>query len=174
MIWFTSDQHFFHQNILKYGRSKYFSSIEEMNDILIKNYNKVIKNNDTVFFLGDLSFGTIAQTEEILSKLKGKKIWILGNHDRKNVYNNLQIKKYFEDIKDYYELKYNKQEYILCHYPFETWKGAHKGTIHLYGHVHEKNNLLRNEKNRYHVGVDTNNFFPVSIAQVTNIIKNQK
>ena len=158
MIWFTSDQHFYHKKMLEYRN---FNTIEEMNNFLIKKYNQVVKDKDIVYFLGDFSFGTVTQTIEILKQLKGHKHLILGNHDRKKIYKKNIFKQYFESITDYYELKYNHQLYILCHYPFETWHKKNYGSIHLYGHIHFNNiNFI---KNRYHVGVDTNNFTPVCI-----------
>ena len=54
MIWFTSDLHFNHLNILKYEpKSRPFENVAEMNEALIKNWNDRVKPEDTVFVLGD-------------------------------------------------------------------------------------------------------------------------
>lgn len=166
MIWFTSDQHFFHKNILQY-RSQ-FSSIEEMNQGIIDRYNALVHKNDIVYMLGDISFGKMEETNDILTQLKGRKILILGNHDRVKMYKPDKLGGHFEAIYDYYELNYNHKKIVLCHYPLESWNKKYYGSIHLYGHVHQKDNLLFPIDNRYHIGVDTNNFKPVSLEQILN------
>ena len=80
-VWFTSDYHFCHTNVIKYdGRP--FKDVEEMNESLIENWNHYIDTNDIVFYLGDLSFDRSGkQTQEIVKRLNGKIHYILGNHD---------------------------------------------------------------------------------------------
>lgn len=81
MIYFTSDQHFGHSNILKHtGRP--FSSIEEMDAALIRNWNAKVHRNDIVYILGDLFFRNSTPAEEYLHQLKGVKHLIIGNHDK--------------------------------------------------------------------------------------------
>lgn len=79
---FTSDLHFFHNNIIQFC-NRPFDSVEDMNWKLIKNWNDVVQWNDHVWVLGDFSFGTVAETENILIQLNGIKHLIIGNHDRK-------------------------------------------------------------------------------------------
>lgn len=169
MIWFTSDQHFYHKNIIKICRNR-FDTIEDMHKEIIYKFNSKVKKDDIVYFLGDFSFGSVAKTKEILEQLNGRKNLILGNHDSKKMYKNAEIKSYFELITDYYELKINGQMYILCHYPFESWRNKSYGAIHLYGHVHDNDKLLNSINGRYHVGVDTNNFYPISIEEVNELV----
>lgn len=161
MIYFTSDYHFGHKNITKYRPQ--FSSVEEMEEVIIKNHNKIVKPNDVIYILGDLTFYNKEKTIEIIKKLSGRKIWIVGNHDSKKVYKKPEVAELFEGIYDFLQIKYKNQKFILCHYPFESWKDQGHGAIHLYGHVHEQVDKLKNIPNRYHVGVDTNDFKPVSI-----------
>ena len=101
VIYFTSDLHFSHYNIIKYC-NRPFESVDKMNNILINNWNKIVKENDEVYILGDITLG---DNEKYLNRLKGSKYLIKGNHDKIRTHENLKW------VKDYYELKYNKH---LC------------------------------------------------------------
>src|SRR5579862_8230519 len=82
-IFFTSDHHFFHHNIIKYSK-RGFSGLEEMHEHFIKCWNSVVGENDIIFHLGDIFYGREANDEKvkwIMSRLNGHKRLILGNHD---------------------------------------------------------------------------------------------
>ena len=106
-----------------------------------ENWNRTIKNSDTVYLLGDI--GRIGSNKEneylcsVISTLKGNKILIKGNHD--DLKDN-RIKQLFKEIYDYKEITDNfnglNHKLVLSHYPILAWSGQHKGIIHLYGHVH--------------------------------------
>lgn len=81
-IWFTADLHFSHDNIIKYCKRPFITS-EIMNKALITNYNKLVNPKDTVYFLGDIGFSN--DLFQIIPQLKGLKVIILGNHDKKGV-----------------------------------------------------------------------------------------
>lgn len=175
MIYFTSDTHFFHSNIINLA-DRPFENCNEMNYCLIRNWNSYVSDNDEIYILGDFAYkGDATKVNEILRKLKGKKYLIKGNHDK---YLNQEEfeKNAFEWIKDYYVLNYKKEKFVLFHYPILEWDGYFKGVAHLYGHVHNCNKdkqqtdrlkTILGDK-AYNVGVDTNNYFPISIE---NIIK---
>jgi len=80
MIWLISDEHYFHRNVCKLSKRP-FSSLEEMHEALISNFNKKVKPSDLTIHLGDFCFGSTGKYKEILEKLNGKHILILGNHD---------------------------------------------------------------------------------------------
>ena len=83
MIYFTCDLHLGHRGIIEM-KNRPFQNVEEMYRILVDNYNEVVHKNDTVYFLGDISHHTpIERVNELLSMMKGKKIHIKGNHDKK-------------------------------------------------------------------------------------------
>ena len=85
MIYFTADTHFSHTNIIKYC-DRPFSSAEEMDEVLIKNWNDTVTKNDTVYVLGDFCFKSKGRWREILLRLKYKQIFFIkGNHDKKNI-----------------------------------------------------------------------------------------
>ena len=81
-MYITSDLHFYHKNIIKYcPKSRPFSCEEEMNEIIVKNWNDKIGKNDSVYILGDVSFGKPSATIQLLNRLNGRKKLIVGNHD---------------------------------------------------------------------------------------------
>lgn len=111
-------------------------------DKLIKqNWNNVVTNSDTVYMLGDIGrIGNNKDNEyllQILATLKGKKILIVGNHDKLE---DARIKQLFTEICSYKEIVDNiggkAYKLVLSHYPILMWNGQHKGAIHLYGHTH--------------------------------------
>ncbi len=164
MIYFTSDLHLFHANIIKYC-NRPFNNVTEMNEKIIDNWNSVVKKkSDIVYILGDVSFAHYQFILEALNRLKGTKILIKGNHDR----NCNPIAHAFLAIRDYYEIHCNEIPIIMFHYPLETWNKSHRGSIHLHGHTHNLDNLFHStyKRNRFNVGVDVNNFTPLSLDQI--------
>lgn len=133
MIYFISDLHFGHSNIIRFD-NRPFTSVEEMDNTLITNWNNVITNDDLVYILGDISWYNSQKACEILKQLKGKKILIRGNHDKFT--NDINYKKQFIEITDYKDIVVNNQLIILSHYPIMFWKKQWRNVIHLYGHVH--------------------------------------
>ena len=139
MIYFTSDLHLGHKNIIKY-EDRPWKTVEDMTIGLIENWNEVVKPTDEVYILGDFAFQNSYTTPflitDILSRLNGKKHLIIGNHD---TYINKQAfnPRYFEEMVHYKELKINGKFIILSHYPIESWNGKEHGSIHLHGHTHK-------------------------------------
>ena len=83
MIYFISDTHFHHHNIIKYC-NRPFKDVDEMNKVLIKNWNNTVTDFDTIFHLGDVALTSESEMKDMIPKLKGKKILIKGNHDKKS------------------------------------------------------------------------------------------
>jgi calcineurin-like phosphoesterase family protein len=163
-IWFTSDQHYFHKNIIKYCKRP-FQTIEEMNETLIENYNKLVKPNDIVYHLGDFSFALFPQAESIFNRLNGSKFLIEGNHDSNSVF---RLK--WTKVAMYKELGTQNNTFVLFHYPMASWNKAFHGTIHLHGHTHH--NLSNNGLRRIDVGVDGvgYNYSPLNIDQLPGMV----
>lgn len=130
MKYYISDLHFGHHNVLKFD-SRPFGSVEEMNQVLIDNWNNTIKPNDEVYLLGDI-FWKNDYADEILPKLKGQKHLIKGNHDKIN--NTMQ--KHYESIQEYKRIKDEGRVVVLSHYPIAHWDAQFHGSYHLYGHIH--------------------------------------
>ncbi|MGL6185685.1 MAG: metallophosphoesterase family protein [Clostridium chrysemydis] len=123
-----SDLHFGHANIIKMCKRP-FKDIDDMDNKLIDNWNKVVGKNDIVYVLGDFSFKG-RNLDYYLDKLNGKIILIKGNHDKYFRHNKII------SIHDYLEIQVDNVLYVLSHYPMTAWNHAFKDSIHLYGHVH--------------------------------------
>lgn len=170
MIFFTSDLHFGHRNIIS-AAQRPFASSEEMDAALIKNWNRRIRPNDEIYILGDFTMQGPQFAMEILRQLNGRKYLVRGNHDQ--FVDRISFdRSLFEWIRDYYSLPWQKQQFILFHYPIAEWDRSHYGSIHLHGHQHNKPEY--NAANaaqgllRYDVGVEANDMAPVSIDEVLN------
>jgi len=154
-IWITSDHHFGHKKIIKYS-NRPFNSVEEMDEELIRRFNSRVSPGDIVYNLGDYCF---TNPEKYAGRLNGNIIRIKGSHDH--------------DIKEPRMLvikpigvfdKYGDPAIItLCHYSMRSWEKSHFGTWHLYGHHH---GLLPPYGLSFDVGVDSWNYYPISLEQV--------
>lgn len=146
-IFFTSDEHYGHTNIIKYC-NRPFTSIQEMDNILIQKHNEVVGKNDIVWHLGDFTLSPYP--DEYSPKLNGKQFYIKGSHD-----------KWLKQAHEMYEVRLSTgQTVILCHYAMRIWPKQHYGTWHLFGHSH--GTLKMQLGKSMDVGVDTNNFYPYS------------
>ena len=177
-VFFTSDTHFYHSNIINFcGRP--FKNVEVMNETLIANWNSVVGPDDIVFHLGDFCLGGSAEWTNILNRLNGKIYLIVGNHDIKNLRQGYYSR--FEHIAMQMHIEVGKQKIYLNHCPFLCYGGAYRDTWQLFGHVHTSKQNTGIDAPRLHmlfptqydVGVDNNNFTPVSFEQVKRIIERQ-
>ena len=185
-VFFTSDLHFDHKNILKFCKRP-FNSVEEMDEALIENWNSVVKPIDYVFNLGDFAFAPRWRWIELLGKLNGRHILILGNHDITR-WPGDKVMELFYRVEQQMILKIDGRSIILNHYPFLCYGGTYKSpgdaVWQLHGHVHsspydtdrrgkDDERLSLRFPFQYDVGVDNNNFTPVSWEQIKEIIENQ-
>ena len=133
-VYFISDLHFGHKNILTYD-NRPFKTIEEHDNALVKNWNNTISNDDEVYILGDISWHNATKTIEIVKSLNGIKHLIVGNHD-KNLIKNKEFNSLFAEITNYKELYLsNSKGIVLCHVPILFFNKHQSGWFHLYGHV---------------------------------------
>lgn len=192
MIWFTSDNHFWHKNVIRLC-NRPFAHLHEMHEYMIQEWNKRVKDNDKIYVLGDFSFANKTMTKPIIDRLKGHKILILGNHDRhaakmvdmgfqevhENIYIDIGHKQrvYLSHFPYHPMMIYrNNGKNVEIEYPFEKIdkRYMHKRIVDtgedwlLHGHVHcawEQNGRQIN------VGVDVNGFAPVSHEKILQMIK---
>lgn len=132
-IYVTSDTHFNHKNIIEYCNRPY-SSVEEMNKAIIDNWNSVVKDEDTVYMLGDFCLGGKEVIKELCSQLKGHKILIKGNHDHGT--NTTYKEAGFESIFGEQVIVYFEHLDKTIHFSHHPKEDAHY--LNLYGHVHDK------------------------------------
>lgn len=180
-IFFTSDTHFCHANIIKLcGRP--FKDVMEMNETLIDNWNKTVGPNDIVYHLGDFCFAGSAAWHSLLGQLNGRIHLIVGNHDEKNLRQGYE--KLFESIVPQAKLYIEGYNVYLNHYPFMCYPGYKPYTIQLFGHIHSSHSKFDGldaviakkslQPSQYDVGVDWNNYAPISWREVIEKIKYQK
>jgi calcineurin-like phosphoesterase family protein len=165
-----------------------------MNEALVANWNSVVQPEDTIYCLGDFSLA-IRPVELYTPRLNGQKILIAGNHDwvhRSNKKSSTEEKysnvlaRYKEcgwaEVYQQYTLKIGNGVYELSHMPykgdstdlrFQEYRLDDNGVTLLCGHVHEKWKTKKTPKNTLmiNVGVDVNNFTPISLEEINNIIK---
>lgn len=118
MVLFTADTHFGYENIIKMC-NRPFSSVEEMDETLINNWNAKVKGNDTVYILGDMFFRCTYNPEDILRRLNGKKVIVERNYDASWM-NKVDLQKYFIQVDKLVEFSYGTRGMTLCHYPMLT------------------------------------------------------
>lgn len=172
MIYFISDTHFNHSNIIKYC-NRPFKDIKEMNNTLINNWNSVVKKDDIVYHLGDFALADDQELKELYSKLNGTIMLIRGNHDGKSA-------KYYEEIGfkvlKNAPIKLDEYKLILSHVPVPNIKIPYD-YINLHGHIHNKKLIdgysakIYSLDKHINVSVDTINFKPLSLEEINNIRK---
>lgn len=171
-IWFTSDHHFGHEQII-FHCNRPFANASEMDDKMVENWNSLVKPNDMVFHLGDFCFGSIENWKAIRSRLNGTIRLIRGNHDK---FQTGQISDLFESVNDYLKIRVKDEDgnqgwqfLILSHYAFRVWDQCHHNSFHLYAHSHGN---LPDDPNSlsFDVGVDCHDFCPISYDQVKQIM----
>lgn len=167
MIYFTSDEHYHHANILTYA-GRPFNNVDHMNESMIAQHNAVVGEDDQVLHLGDFTFQKVGVACHILRRLKGTHFFIRGNHDKWNR-QELPAKDVIEQcntligsrkligIQDYYEMNPHGHHIVLCHFPMVTWHKSHRGSMHLHGHCHATLNDMNEASGvkRLDVGVDS-------------------
>jgi calcineurin-like phosphoesterase family protein len=192
-IWFTSDTHYSHKNIVR-GTTEWkeelpelgshrlqsvrdFNTVEEHNEILVSNINALVKSDDILYHLGDWSFGGHEQIKLFRDKLNCKEIHLIfGNHDQHIKPIDSSYRTLFASCNDTLELKLKvdkkygvvgKQIIFLSHYGHRVWNKSYHGAIHLFGHSHGTLPMFGKSMD---VGVDTNNLYPYHLDEIMDIM----
>ena len=166
-VWFTSDIHFGHKNVLRFCKKRQEKMGIDLEDpdfdekhrlYLIEQWNKTIGKKDIVYILGDFSFYNREGTRRILEKLNGKKHLILGNHDKSCK----GLENYFESVSQIKTVDFKKHEYDfldenfiieMCHYPIFSWNRRQHGSCHVHGHTHGSCDALNKQSKELRVDV---------------------
>lgn len=165
-LWFTSDIHFGHKNIIQYSERQ-FSDTWEMNLAICHNWKRSVEKDHEVVFLGDLSFMKFEPTLELIRDLPGKVYWVLGNHDNPKMAVRLCVETGWTIIP--HGTKFharNLEKFILSHKPMIQL--PHGKMWNLCGHVHEKWKVKGRSIN---VGVDQWGMKPVNLSQIQSLIE---
>ena len=171
MIYYTSDLHLGHANIIRHCERP-FSNADEMDAVLIKNWNNKVHRDDTVYIVGDFLFRANRPAEEYLSELKGKKHLIIGNHD-KYWMGMTDLDQWFESVSPMLSISDRSYTATLCHYPMMSWPDISTGGYMIYGHIHNNTDadywpLLAMRDQMLNAGVDINGFEPVTLEEMIN------
>ena len=159
MIYFIADTHFNHANIIKYCHRP-FKNTDEMNEYIIKRWNSIVKETDTVYHLGDVGFGKFEEVKRLVGSLNGTKILLRGNHDFKIGINTWKEIGFLE----VYKKKIILDNLLLTHTPTERVEG---NQINIFGHIHDKPlDRKFDKKNHVCVSCDVVHYTPVSIENI--------
>lgn len=165
-LWFASDHHFGHTNIIKFA-NRPFSSVEEMNETMIKNHNAVVQDDDHVWFLGDVAFNRDV-FHAVMPRLKGKKRLILGNHDKLSMKDYM---KYFEKIQGAYNYKTTVASYTFTHYPAFPIAFHPSGEfVNVYGHTHRA--CVQGDPRYINICVEHTDYTPVDLDWLDLQVRN--
>lgn len=159
MHFFTADQHYGHANIIRFC-NRPFATVEEMDRELIRRHNEVVGPDDVVVHAGDFAYRSARAPQSYLEELNGRHILVRGSHDR-----------WLDDTaREILELQIEGQLVVVCHYALRTWPRSHYNSWQLYGHSHGQLEPLGKQ---WDVGVDNNDYYPVSFARVQEIMAGQ-
>lgn len=166
-IWFTSDLHFHHKNILKHCPLRAEAGGFDIEDVeahdkwVIDKWNDAIGKKDMVYIVGDFAFGSPEETKKLLGKLNGQKFLILGNHDASSDH----LDGYFKQITQMKMVNFKKSNFdfleedflvFMCHYAMVVWPQKHYGAVQAMGHSHGRLDDYNDESTdlRVDVGFD--------------------
>ena len=171
-LFFTSDPHYGHENILKYCHRP-FSSIKEHDEELIRLWNETVPEDGIVFILGDIGFCSETYLKTILNRLNGKIYWIIGNHDWRRITPGIINR--FECITQQMVITVDNKLVYLNHFPFLCYPDSDRHPVYqFFGHVHsgplsgssDISRLVHLNKRQYDVGVDNNEYKPISFQDI--------
>jgi len=163
-VFFTSDTHFGDHRTINIHRRP-FESVAAMDAALVANWNAVVGVDDEVWHLGDFA-RRAADVPALLERLNGTKHLILGNNDAAGVAGVAG----WASVAPYAERLVDGVALVLCHYPFRSWNGQHRGAVNLHGHSHGR---LKPLPRQHDVGVDAWDFRPVTLAGILAAAKPQ-
>ncbi len=182
-IWFTSDTHYGHQNIVN-GESSWsdksgcrpFNTLNEMNDSMVGKINERVHSSDTLYHIGDWSMGGFENISQFRDRLVCQTIHLIyGNHDQDIRRNHRGVRDLFTSVRSLRIETIQGQRIVMCHFPLLVWEDHHLGVWHLHGHCH--GHLLQTEyyqRKVLDIGIDTHaDFRPYSFEEIQNRLSNR-
>lgn len=165
---YTSDLHFGHSNVIRFDHRP-FLDVDEMDRTLIDLWNNRVQPDDTVYIVGDICFRASRTPAWYLRQLKGHKILILGNHDGV-VLKDQSALRLLEGVESLVRIVDGENKISLCHYPIAEWHGWHRGTWHIYGHIHNRTDgayrYMKTMDHALNAGCMINNYTPASFSEL--------
>ena len=132
-----------------------------MDEALIRAWNELVQPNDVVWHGGDFAIGEDSgRIDEIFARLSGRKHLVLGNHDGES---DAVLTLPWASVSQIATVAVDDKLVTICHYPMKTWTKAHKGAIHLFGHMHGE---IKGSSSSLDIGVDVWKFRPVSLSEI--------
>lgn len=165
--WFISDTHFFHANMLKFvddqgHRIRPFNSLDEMHELMVDRWNGLVKDNDYVYHLGDVTFQYHKPFQELMWRLKGHKRLIVGNHDKLKQEGLL---KHFEKVELWHGFK--EEDFTATHIPIRL-ESLRDGHFNVHGHTHTG---TLEDVHYINVCVEVRDYYPVHMDTILKEIK---
>lgn len=161
MFWFTSDEHYGHAKVIEYNNRPY-SNVDEMDNALISNFNSIVSRSDVTIHAGD--FCWLNHKDEVykkyVSELNGSHILLVGSHDHWQP----------KSAPTRWSKNIEGQFVVVDHYCMCTWERSHYNSWQLFGHSHGR---LNRDAKQWDIGVDNNNYYPVSFDQIKAIMKDK-
>ena len=172
-VLYTADLHFGHTNVIRYC-ARPFADVDEMDEALVANWNECVRDQDTVYILGDVTLQKHA--EKYLQRLRGHKILVVGNHDY--FIKRQDAAAYFDQVAPYMEIQRQQHKVTLCHYPLLEWDGSREdpdnpgcGYLvhgHIHNAIHPEYRVLFEHPLALNAGVDVNGYCPVTWEQMVD------
>ncbi len=164
--WFTADFHLGHANIIKYC-NRPFKDVHEMDAAILDNLSAAVEIGDILYYLGDIAFSQ-ERVKDFIDRMHDVKIFFIhGNHDKQAI--PLLVKENIP-VAPLMDIAVGDQKITLCHYAMRVWNESHFNAWQLYGHSHGAVPPLGKQ---WDVGVDNNNFKPLSLARLACIMERQ-
>lgn len=135
-IWISSDLHAWHAAVMKFcPDTRRGDDATEMTELMLEKFNSMVKPEDDLYLVGDVSFGGKTKIESFISRLNGRKHLILGNHDYV-IRRQQHLRSYFVRVDERRSVSLGDHRFVMSHEPKAEWADCHKGVIHLHGHLH--------------------------------------
>lgn len=170
MIYYISDTHFGHENIITLC-SRPFAYIETMDALLIEKWQNKVRQQDEVYLIGDFAYCNKKPFVSYLEQLPGKKHLIVGNHDSK-LLRNKEAMSHFSSVNKLLEIRDSSLDcdVTLCHYPLVEWPGYFRGAYHVFGHLHNVRNqsfhLMSQVERALNAGVEITDYEPCNLEEL--------
>jgi calcineurin-like phosphoesterase family protein len=170
-VHFTSDTHFGHK-LPRLHAARGVADRDEMDELLIRNWNSVAGKRDVVYHLGDLALCGTSRLKEILDRLNGRIVLLKGNHDHRSTVKLMESRAAV--APRLHDIEVDGRQVVLCHYPILSWERARYESWHLHGHLHKTVFPVQLQLLMMDVGVDQNDLTPVSWERVCEHIEAKK